>query len=92
MPDKADDTEIYPAANRAPGPDAHGQAAFLLVESLILGLVERSVIRVNDALEIIDAAAEVKAEIAIDLGDPPETRDRSLALLTAIGDSLRGGF
>ena len=75
------------AAHR--GPDAHGQAAMLLVESLIHGLIARSVINVVDAVEIVDTAAEVKEEVAASLGDSPATLRKSLTLLSAISRSLR---
>ena len=80
---------VYPRTGRPREPDAHGQAAMLLVESLIHGLVERSVISVPDAIGIVEAAAEVKSEIAEDLGESPETLNRSLHMLAAISDSLR---
>lgn len=70
-------------------PDAHGQAAMLLVESLIHGLIARSVISVAEAIEIIDVATEVKIDIAADLGDTPQTMQKSLLLLNAISASLR---
>lgn len=70
------------------GPDAHGQAAVLLVESLIHGLVARSVISVRDAVEIVDVATEVKQEIAAELGDSPATMKKSLAILGGIRGSL----
>lgn len=69
--------------------DASGQAAMLLVESLIHGLIARSVITVADAVEIVDVAAEVKAEIGGDAGDTPAAVHRSLSLLRSISDSLR---
>ncbi|WP_156681115.1 hypothetical protein [Sphingomonas profundi] len=69
-------------------PDPHGQAAMLLVESLIHGLIARSVITVQDAVDIIETAAEVKEEIAIELGDSPATMQKSLAILQAILASL----
>ena len=71
-------------------PDAHGQAALLLVESLIHDLVGREVISVEEAIEIVQVAAEVKAEVAADLGDSPATMRHSLALLETIVLSLRG--
>ena len=82
----------HPASGIVPGrePDAHGQAAMLLVESLIHGLVARSVISTEEAIEIVDTAAEVKAEVAADLGDSPETMRGSIALLEAISRSLNG--
>jgi len=61
----------------------------LLVESLIHGLVERSVVSVADAIGIVEAAAEVKVEVAAELGDSPDTMRRSLEMLGAIGESLR---
>lgn len=71
-------------------PDAQGQAAMLLVESLIHGLIARAVISTEEAIEIVDMAAEVKAEVAAELGDSPETMQRSLALLESISLSLKG--
>lgn len=70
-------------------PDEHGQAAMLLVESLIHALVARSVISVEEAVEVVDVAAEVKLEIAEYLGDSPATMHKSLALLASISASLR---
>lgn len=70
------------------GPDAHGQAAMLLVESLIHSLIARSVLSVSDAVELIEVAADVKQDIAADLGDTPATLQKSLVLLNAISLSL----
>jgi hypothetical protein len=70
-------------------PDAHGQAAMLLAESLLHGLIARSVITVGDAIEIVEVASEVKEEIADDLGDSPATMRKSLALLGSIRLSLK---
>jgi hypothetical protein len=89
MDDTTNDNHSYPPVARPPEPDAHGQAAMLLVESLIHGLVERSVISVPDAIGIVEAAVEVKRDIAADLGESPETMCRSLDMLSAIGESLR---
>lgn len=89
MAEVMNDNQSYPAAVMAHEPDAHGQAAMLLVESLIHGLVGRAVISASDAVEIVETAAEVKADIAADLGDSPQTLRRSLGMLNAIGDSLR---
>ena len=55
---------------RSSGPDAHGQAAMLLVESLIQGLIARSVITVADAVELVDTAAEVTEALAADAASP----------------------
>lgn len=83
------DNDAYPAVARPREPDAHGQAAMLLVESLIHALIARSVISVTEAVDIVEVAAEVKADIGADLGDSPETMRHSLDLLAAISDSLR---
>ncbi len=89
MADNTNDNHVYPAAARPREPDAHGQAAMLLVESLIHSLISRSVISVAEAIEIVEVAAEVKLEVAAGLGDSPATMARSLALLGAISASLR---
>ena len=89
MAENTNDNHAYPAVARPREPDAHGQAAMLLVESLIHGLIARSVITVADAIEIVEVAADVKMEIGADRGDSPETMRRSLNLLSAITDSLR---
>jgi hypothetical protein len=89
MPDVTNDNQLENSAPRRE-PDAHGQAALLLVESLIHDLVARSVLSVDEAVEIVEVAAEVKAEVAADLGDSPATMRHSLALLEAIGRSLKG--
>ena len=73
----------------ANGPDAHGQAAMLLVESLVHGLIARRVLTVAEAVEIVDVAAEVKIDAAEGLGDLPANHRKSLHLLTAISSSLR---
>lgn len=83
------DNHAAPTAAARREPDAHGQAAMLLVESLIHGLVSRSVISTEDAVDIVDTAAEVKAEMAIDIGEAPETLQRSLSLIESIGNSLQ---
>ena len=88
MPENINDNQI--AGDKAPRePDAHGQAAMLLVESLIHGLIARSVISTQEAIEIVEVAAEVKADVAAELGDSPETMRRSLALLESISASLK---
>jgi hypothetical protein len=89
MTDMTNDNHPYPAAGPTAEPDAHGQAAILLVESLIYGLVERSIISTSDAIGIVEAAAEVKVDMATDIGESPQTMLRSLNLLIGISDSLK---
>ena len=71
------------------GVDPHGQAALLLVESLLQGLIEKAVLTTREALAIVDRAAEVNAENAADLEDSPEALSKSLALIDAIAASLQ---
>lgn len=86
MDDSINDNEAERTA--ATGPDAHGQAALLLVESLIHVLIARRVLCVSEAIEVVEVAGDVKREIAADLGDSPATLRRSLALLEGIARSL----
>ncbi|MHB8285221.1 MAG: hypothetical protein ACYDD1_11145 [Caulobacteraceae bacterium] len=78
------------AGNKRPSqsPDAHGQAAMLLVESLLHGLVARSTLTVAEAVEIVDIAAEVQEAISNDLDDPPATMGQSLTILGVLRASL----
>lgn len=69
-------------------PDAHGQAAMLLVESLLHALIAQSVLKLEEAIDLVGVAIDAKIEIAADLGNSDDTRDRSLALLTAIHQTL----
>ncbi|MFN4296342.1 MAG: hypothetical protein ACK4FB_05830 [Brevundimonas sp.] len=68
--------------------DACGQAALLLVESLIHGLIARKVISVSDAVEIVEVAAEAEAEIEAGRHAAPAPPRQSAALLEAISGSL----
>lgn len=68
--------------------DAHGQAALLLVESLIHSLIVRSVISVPEAIEIVEVALDVDVEIGADLGEPSSQLSQSHSLLAAISASL----
>ena len=68
--------------------DENGQAAILLVESLIHGLIEKSVLSVTDAIEIIDAAANVSRDLAVDAPNGPVNVRTSSTLLDAMSRSL----
>lgn len=76
------------AAEAMRGPDAHGQAAMLLVESLIHGLISKQLITVAEAVEIVETASDVKIDKAVDLGDSTANLVESLKLLEAISVSL----
>lgn len=76
------------AAGPPTEPDAHGEAALLFAESILHMLVERSVLTVADAVAVVQTAAEVKAELAIDAGESQERMQASLDLLFRISDSF----
>ena len=69
--------------------DPYGQAALLLVESVLHGLIEQAVFSVAKAVELVDLAAEVRADIGVELGEARPTLAKSLALLGAISSSLQ---
>ncbi|ORE95115.1 hypothetical protein [Aurantimonas sp. 22II-16-19i] len=69
--------------------DPYGHAAILLVESLIHGLIEKDVLSVAEAVEIVDVATEVKIESGTELGEPTLTSQASIDLLRDISASLR---
>jgi hypothetical protein len=74
-----------------PASESHGQAALLLVESLIHGLCENSTLSNEQAVEITERAVNVQfdqAEAADGAGAPMW---RSHALLSAILASLKIG-
>lgn len=70
------------------GPEPYGQAALLLVESLIHGLIARSALTVEQAIEIIQIAADVKQDEADHVGETPATLKNALHLLNSISASL----
>lgn len=82
------DASAVPTDGQMPKPDAYGQAAMLLVESLIHGLIANSVISVADAVEIVGTAADVQEDIAADCEDAPASMGKSLTILGAIRTSL----
>lgn len=82
------DKESELTSKDSAGPDAHGQAALLLVESLIHGLIARSALSVKDAIEIVQIAAEVKQDVGAAWGDSPDRLRKSIHLLSSISASL----
>lgn len=80
-----------PVPSRRPAePDAHGQAALLLVESLLHTLVARSIVTLADATDVVTGAIDARIEITADRGDSDgdDATDRALSLLSAIRSSL----
>ena len=68
--------------------EANGQAALLLVESLIHGLIARSVLTSADSLAIVTAAVNVQADYADEAGNEHAEPQRAITLLTRIARSL----
>ncbi len=61
----------------------------LLVESLIHGLIAHSTITIAQAVEIVDIAADAKAEIDSDLGDAKPRSRSAVDILDSISRSLK---
>ena len=78
----------FDGAARAPIPEAHGEAALLLVESLIHGLVARSALSIGEAIDIVQIAIDAQVEISDARGDPDEVRP-AVRYLSAIATSLK---
>ena len=69
-------------------PDAHGQAALMLAESMLHALVETATITAEEAISIIRTAQEVKAEVAKLAGESRGRMEESLELLNRTSISL----
>lgn len=76
------------AAGPRADPDAHGQAALLLAESILHSLVERNVLSRVEALDAVASASEVKVEIAEEAGEAQRRMTESLGLLNRIAQSF----
>lgn len=77
-----------PAGPLAVEPDAHGQAALLLTESLLHTLVENATLTTAEAVEVITIAAEVKIEVAVASGESKGRMRESLNLLSKMAASF----
>jgi hypothetical protein len=71
-----------PGAPSLAEPDAHGQAALLLTESLLHMLVENRGLTNAQAVDVVHTAALVKVEVAEAAG---ESRGRMLESLALLG-------
>lgn len=69
-------------------PDAHGQAALILTESILHALVEEKVFTTGKAIAILRTASEVKVEVAVAAHESQGRMLDSLNLLTAITRSF----
>ena len=83
------DNEVV--AHLAPSPirEPHGQAALLLVESLIHGLCEKQVINASEAAEIAERAANVQRDRVDSAEVPSAEMWQAHTLLSSIELSLR---
>jgi hypothetical protein len=70
-------------------PDAHGQAALLLTESLVHTLVGKHILTNRDAIDLIQVAADVKVEVATAAGESETRMRESLALLSKMAESFK---
>lgn len=69
-------------------PDAHGQAALILVESILHTLIETKTFTRSQALLAVQTASEVKIDVAAEIGESTGRMEQSLALLASIAQSL----
>ena len=76
-------------AERRRAPDPHGQAALLLVESMLHVLLEKGALTIEEALVITTAAAEVKEEVLAEQSEPESLGRFSLELIERITASLK---
>lgn len=79
------DDQVHGAVDNA---DAHGHAALVLVESLILSLVDRSVMGADEARDVVSIAIDATEEIASELAIRPASLQHSISLLANIKHSL----
>ncbi len=70
-------------------PDAHGQAALLLTESLIHMLVENRGLTNAQAVDVVHTAQVVKVEVAEAAGESRSRMLESLALLSRMEVSFQ---
>lgn len=69
-------------------PDAHGQAALLLAESILHALVDNATLSNADAITVVRTAAEVKLEVATADGESKGRMNESLDLLARMAASF----
>jgi hypothetical protein len=70
-------------------PDAHGQAALLLTESLLRMLVETGGLTNAQAVDVVHTAAVIKVEVAEAAGESRARMLESLALLARMEGSFQ---
>lgn len=70
-------------------PDAHGQAALLLAESMLHALVDSQALSNHEAVEVVRTASEVKVETATAAGESSKRMNESLELLARMRASFQ---
>ncbi|TPG12424.1 hypothetical protein [Sphingomonas oligophenolica] len=70
-------------------PDAHGQAALMLAESILHALIETRTFTLEQALSVVATAQEIKVEFAQLAGESQRRMRASLDLLSMIAGSLQ---
>ena len=70
-------------------PDAHGQAALLLAESILHALVETHTLSSAEAISVIETTCSVKIEVAERAGESSKRMHESLSLLRQISNSFK---
>ncbi|WP_375393898.1 hypothetical protein [uncultured Sphingomonas sp.] len=88
MPHRANDNFAIDPPARAGEPDAHGQAALILAESILHALVEAGELTTQQALDVVHSAEEIKTEVAALSGESKTRMHESLELLKRIGISI----
>jgi hypothetical protein len=83
------ETMSQPPIERRAEPDAHGQAALLLAESLLHMLVETGELTNAQAVDVVQTAALVKVEVAEAAGESKARMLESLALLARMQQSFQ---
>ncbi len=88
MPNSANENSAVGPPTPPAEPDAHGQAALMLAESILHALVEMSSMTTQQALDVVSSAQEVKVEVAKEAGESEGRIRESLSLLGRIAISL----
>lgn len=84
-----DDIKSSGSGSTGQVPDPHGHAALLLIESVIHGLLDRSIITVAEAIEMVERADSVQVDVAEAADGAGAPMWQSHALLSAIAESLK---
>ena len=88
MPKSANENDDFGKRRPEDEPDAHGQAALMLAESILHALVETATFTDRQALDVVRTAQEVKTEIATLDGESHRRMQESLDLLDRIAISV----